>query len=299
MTLRDVIVAFIAFREEVITRRTDLSARTRRASGRISWSASLVAVANIDEVIALIRAAPDPAARARAADRRGAGRPATSAPLIALIGETGRARRRRRHLPALRRAGARHPRSAAAAPDRPRARQDRRGAAGAGRRDRRAISRSCARATGCSRCCASELLAIKEQFANPRRTDDRGCRVRGRYRGPDPARGHGRHGQPCRLHQARAAVDLSRAAPRRHAAAPAWRSRDEDFVSRGVRRLDPHAGAVLHLAGPGLQAQGLPPAARHAAGARPADGQPAAARRGRDDLDRHAAARGRGELGAI
>ena len=40
MTLRDVIAAFIAFREEVITRRTTYPAAARRASGRISWSAS-------------------------------------------------------------------------------------------------------------------------------------------------------------------------------------------------------------------------------------------------------------------
>ena len=74
--------------------------------------------------------------------------------------------------------------------------------------------------------------------------------------------------------------------------------REEDFVSEVFVASTHRAGAVLHLVGPGLQAQGLSPAARHAAGARPADGQSAAQPgAGRNDLDRHAAARGRGELG--
>ena len=34
-------------------------------------------------------------------------------------------------------------------------------------------------------------------------------------------------------------------------------TRDEDFVIQAVRGLDPHAGAVLLLARPGLQGEGL------------------------------------------
>src|SRR6202043_560722 len=60
LTLRDIIVAFIAFREEVITRRTTylLNKARERAHTLVGL---LVAVANIDEIITLIRAADDPA----------------------------------------------------------------------------------------------------------------------------------------------------------------------------------------------------------------------------------------------
>jgi len=88
MTLRDVIVAFIAFREEVITRRTTYLLNKARERAHILVGL-LVAVANIDEVIALIRAAPDPAsARAGLVGRRW---PAGDiGPLVELVGEPGR-----------------------------------------------------------------------------------------------------------------------------------------------------------------------------------------------------------------
>jgi len=88
LTLRDIIVAFIAFREEVITRRTTylLNKARERAHTLVGL---LVAVANIDEVITLIRAAPDPAAaRAGLVERRW---PAGDiAPLVALVEAEGR-----------------------------------------------------------------------------------------------------------------------------------------------------------------------------------------------------------------
>jgi DNA gyrase subunit A len=60
LLLRDFLVAFIKFREEVITRRTAFL--LGRARDRAHILAGLaVAVANIDEMIALIRAAKDPA----------------------------------------------------------------------------------------------------------------------------------------------------------------------------------------------------------------------------------------------
>ena len=59
MTLRDMLRAFTGFREEVVTRRTKfLLARCRDRAHVLVGLA--IAVANIDEVIALIRAAPDP-----------------------------------------------------------------------------------------------------------------------------------------------------------------------------------------------------------------------------------------------
>jgi DNA gyrase subunit A len=69
MSLRDMLVAFIAFREEVVSRRTKF--RLNKARDRAHVLVGLaIAVANIDEVIRLIRTAPDPAtARERLMDR--------------------------------------------------------------------------------------------------------------------------------------------------------------------------------------------------------------------------------------
>jgi DNA gyrase subunit A len=88
MTLRDVIAAFIAFREEVITRRTTFLLNKARQRAHILVGL-LVAVADIDAIIALIRAAPDPAAaRAGLVGRRW---PAGDVgPLVALAGEEGK-----------------------------------------------------------------------------------------------------------------------------------------------------------------------------------------------------------------
>ncbi|HTW51135.1 MAG TPA: DNA gyrase subunit A, partial [Stellaceae bacterium] len=85
MTLRDIVVAFVAFREQVITRRTNHLLTRARERAHILVGL-LVAVASIDEIIALIRSAPDPAAaRAGLVGRRW---PAGDvAPLLALVGE--------------------------------------------------------------------------------------------------------------------------------------------------------------------------------------------------------------------
>ncbi|MBO0712847.1 MAG: DNA topoisomerase 4 subunit A, partial [Acetobacteraceae bacterium] len=59
MSLKDLLIAFIAFREEVVQRRTKyLLARARDRAHILVGLA--IAVANIDEVIRLIRAAPNP-----------------------------------------------------------------------------------------------------------------------------------------------------------------------------------------------------------------------------------------------
>src|SRR5271165_3259662 len=88
LTLRDIIAAFIAFREEVITRRTSHLLGKARERAHVLLGLS-VAVANLDEIIALIRNAPDPAtARAGLVGR--AWPAADVAPLVALVGEPGR-----------------------------------------------------------------------------------------------------------------------------------------------------------------------------------------------------------------
>ncbi len=89
MDLKEIIAAFVRFREEVITRRTifDLGKARDRTHLLIGLA---IAVANIDDVIALIRRAPDPVAAREALIARSW--PAGDvAPLIALIDEPGRA----------------------------------------------------------------------------------------------------------------------------------------------------------------------------------------------------------------
>ena len=69
MTLHDMLSAFIAFREEVISRRTKFLLRKARDRAHVLVGLA-IAVANIDEVIRLIRTAPDPAtARERLMER--------------------------------------------------------------------------------------------------------------------------------------------------------------------------------------------------------------------------------------
>ncbi|WP_422366992.1 DNA gyrase subunit A [Pelagibius sp.] len=88
LDLRAIIGAFIDFREEVVTRRTAF--RLGKARDRAHLLVGLaIAVANIDPVIALIRAAPDPvAAREGLMAQRWPAKDV--APLIALIDEPGR-----------------------------------------------------------------------------------------------------------------------------------------------------------------------------------------------------------------
>ena len=59
LDLRQILDAFIAFREEVITRRTKFELAKARDRAHVLLGLA-VAVANIDDVIALIRSAPDP-----------------------------------------------------------------------------------------------------------------------------------------------------------------------------------------------------------------------------------------------
>ncbi|MEQ8934865.1 MAG: DNA gyrase subunit A [Amphiplicatus sp.] len=60
LSLRDVLVSFIDFREEVVTKRTKFDLNKSRDRAHILVGLA-IAVANIDEMVALIRRAPDPA----------------------------------------------------------------------------------------------------------------------------------------------------------------------------------------------------------------------------------------------
>ncbi len=59
MNLKDLLVAFVAFREEVVSRRTKFLLNKARDRAHILVGLA-IAVANIDEVIRMIRSAPDP-----------------------------------------------------------------------------------------------------------------------------------------------------------------------------------------------------------------------------------------------
>ncbi|MFQ5775198.1 MAG: DNA gyrase subunit A [Kiloniellaceae bacterium] len=87
LDLKQIISAFVAFREQVITRRTIFELGKARDRAHVLVGLA-IAVANIDPVIALIRGATDPAA-ARAALMARDWSARDVAPLIALIDEPG------------------------------------------------------------------------------------------------------------------------------------------------------------------------------------------------------------------
>jgi len=85
LNLKDFLVAFLDFREVVVTRRTKYLLGKARDGAHVQVGLA-IAVANIDEVIHLIRTSPDaPAARAALMDRDWPAR--DMAPLIALIAD--------------------------------------------------------------------------------------------------------------------------------------------------------------------------------------------------------------------
>ena len=85
MTLRDILVAFVDFRESVVTRRTKFKLTKARDAAHLQVGLA-IAVANIDEVIRLIRTSPD-APTAREALMTRAWPAKDMAPLIALIAD--------------------------------------------------------------------------------------------------------------------------------------------------------------------------------------------------------------------
>ena len=287
LNLRDMIAAFVEFREEVIGRRSRYELGRARARAQILVGLA-IAVANIDAVIEIVRGAADPtAAREALVAREWPVRDVE--PLVRLIDDPGREvvdgayrlneaqakailELRLQRLTGLER--------------------DKIG------EDLRAIADKIAeyldiltnRATLVA-LLRQELVEIKERFATPRRTSfefDAG--IQGR-RGPDPARRHGRHRQSLGLHQARPVEHLPRAAPRRQGPG---RHGDPGRGLRhpGLRRQHPHPGAVLLNRRQGLHAQDLHASAGCAPGARQGDDQPPAAGRGRGHRNVDADARG-------
>ncbi len=77
MGLKDILSAFVAFREEVVTRRARFLLNKARDRAHVLVGLA-VAVANVDEVIAHHPHLAQPGDRARAPARAATGRPATS-----------------------------------------------------------------------------------------------------------------------------------------------------------------------------------------------------------------------------
>ncbi|MGU3493556.1 DNA gyrase subunit A [Xanthobacteraceae bacterium A53D] len=85
LNLHDMLTAFIAFREEVVSRRTKFLLRKARDRAHVLVGLA-IAVANIDEIIQLIRTAPDPAtARERLMEKHWPAKDVE--PLIVLIAD--------------------------------------------------------------------------------------------------------------------------------------------------------------------------------------------------------------------
>ena len=293
MNLKDMLTAFIAFREEVVSRRTKF--RLNKARDRAHILVGLaIAVANIDEVIKLIRASKDAnEARDKLMEREWPAN--TAADLIALIDDprhrvssAGTAKLTAEQTKAI--LDLRLQRLTALGRDEIKDELDKLAAEISDYLD---ILRSRARIQSIVK---EELVDGEGRVRHAAPHRDRRAGGRGRGRGPDPPRGHGGDGLASRLRQARPALDLPDAAARRQRPLRHADPR-RGFRVAAVRGVHAHAGAVLLVARPGLQGEGVAPAARRSAGARQAADQHPADRAGRaHDLD-PAAARGREHLG--
>jgi DNA gyrase subunit A len=211
MNLKDLLSSFVGFREEVIYRRTKHLLGKARDRAHILVGLA-IAVANIDEMIRLIRAARDANEAREEMMRRDW--PARDVATMVMLIDDPRHSVSRRHDQAVGGTSQGDPRSAAAAPHRARPRRDQGRARQACRRDRR-IPRHSALASPHPDDREGRTRRHQERIRHsaphghhrPRRRDGR--------RGSDPARGDGRHGFARGLCQARAAFHLPRAKARR------------------------------------------------------------------------------------
>ena len=275
LTLIDMLRAFVAFREEVISRRTKFLLRKARDRAHVLVGLA-IAVANIDEVIKLIRSAPDPqTAREQLMERRW---PAADVEALILLIDDPRHRinedgtynlseEQARAILALQLSAA----------HRARPRRDRRRArTRSARRSRDYLDILSSRAR-IQQIVKDELAAVRDEFGTPRRTEiaDGGADMEDEdlIQREDMVVTV----TPCGLHQARAAVALPGAGARRQGP---LRHVDQGrgFRHPAVRRQHAYADPVLLLARHRLQGKGLAPADRQPAVARQGADQPAAAR---------------------
>ena len=286
LNLKDMLQAFVAFREEVVSRRTKFRLNKAREQAHVLVGLA-IAVANIDEVIHTIRSSAD-AASARAALMERAWPARDVASLIVLIddprhrvSEDGTYRLSEAQARAI--LDLRLQRLTALGREEIEAQLNEI----AGKiKDFLEILASRARIQTIIR---DELIAVRDTFGTPRRTvildyvgdmDDEDLIARedmvvNRF--------------ACRLHQACPALDLSRATARRKGPV---RHADEGrgFRHAPVRRLDPRAAAVFLFRRAGLQGEGLAVADRSTPGARKSAREHAAFGKGRAHHDDHAAA---------
>ena len=288
MNLKDLLTLFIAFREQVVTRRTKFLLNKARDRAHILVGLA-IAVANIDEIIRVIRTSPDPnTARDTLMSRDWPARDVEA--MITLIDDP-----RHRMAPdgtarlSLEQAKAilelRLQRLTALGREEISEELDKLAVEIADYLD---ILRSRARVQAIIK---DRTGRGEGRVRHPAQNRHHRAGRRGRGRGPDPARGHGGHGLARRLRQARAALDLSGAAPRRQGPRGHADPR-RGFCLPAVRGLDPYAGAVLLLEGPGLQGKGLAAAGGGAERARQGADQHPAAGAGRAHHHHHAAAGG-------
>ncbi len=292
LNLRDIIESFVRFREETITRRTKYELAKARERAHILLGL-VIAVANLDEVVRMIRASAN-AAAAREALMARDWPIADVAPYLRLIeaieteGSDGIYRLSDAQVRAI--LDLRLHRLTALGRDEVGSELQGLATSIEGYLE---ILGSRARLFEVMR---EEFDAIEAEFATPRRSTIAPRRRRHRGRGSDRARGDGRHRDHGRLHQAHYARHLPRAESRRQG--PCRHGNQGRGRRHGaVRDQHPQSGAVLLDARQGLPHESVAPARRRPGDAWTADGQPAATGGGRDDPDRAAAPRGRGGMG--
>ena len=291
MNLRQIIAAFIDFREHVITRRTVFKLGKARERAHILVGLA-IAVANLDPVIKLIREARDP-------DVAKAGLMAKPWPaesvkaMIELIDEPGHTiengtyklseiqakailELRLQRLTGL---------------ERDKIGEELKGLSEeiTGYLD---LLRSREKLMKLLR---DELIVMKDEFATPRRTEI--ADVEAEQNVEDLIQREDMvvtvtHGGYIK----RVPLSTYRAQKRGGKGRAAMATREEDFVEPPLRRRHPHAGAVLLVARHGLQDQGLAVADEHAAGPRQGAGQSSAAHQQRKHHHRDALAGRRVDL---
>ena len=292
MTLIDMLKAFVAFREEVISRRTKFLLRKVRDRAHVLVGLA-IAVANIDEVIKLIRQAPDPqTAREQLMERRWPSADVES--LILLIddprhrinddGTYNLSEEQARAILALQLS-----RLTALGRDEI---ADELGKIGEEIKDFLDILSSRARI---QQIVKDELAAVRDEFGTPRRTElaDGGADMEDEdlIQREDMVVTVTHEGYIKRV-----PLSLYRAQARGGKGRSGMSTKDEDFRHPPVRRQHAHADPVLLLARHRLQGEGLAPADRQPAVARQVPAQHAAARGGRPH-HRHPAAAGRVRVG--
>ncbi len=245
MTLKDMLSAFVAFREEVVSRRTKHLLGKARDRAHVLVGLA-IAVANIDEVIKLIRAAKDPKeAREALMGREWPAKDVAS--MVTLIDDPrhkvsskGTTRLSADQAQAI--LDLRLQRLTALGRDEIKAELDKLAAEIA---DYLEILRSRARIQAIIK---DELTKLKTEFATPRRTVI--AEEEGEMEDEDLIQREDMVVTVSHLgYIKRVPLSTYRAQKRGGKGRGGMQVREEDFVSHAVRGLDPHAGAVLLVGG--------------------------------------------------